>query len=441
MKLTGLGQIGFNSLDDILGDSGSQPMFEGVKAKEIPLTVDAKLLSKFREIEAFFELYNRPPTKEGDLKEKTLNRSLLALKANVDFVESLHGHDKYSLLTESNVSAPSTTNVHTVPQCNNEAPNDDFLELQPPVDLESKVIEIPAFTSLDDILDFDSDDILANLGDLTIYQDENATRHTNNGAPYSDEVMGTRFECPDFWRYEPHFQKIRQALKDGSASFNQLQTEQNLFVGDIFLLQGIICFIADKFTEERKSDRLNYRLKLIFENGLESNMLMRSLARAIYKDENGRQILINSDDSLAQLFNQSIEPLPSGYIYIAQMEQVKPELQSFKHLYKVGFTRGTVEDRLLGCEDDIAFLESKVKAVAKIDCLNMDPHAFERMIHTFLYAQRLNLILKSKDGSTYKPKEWFSVDLDTILEVAQRIIDQSIIHFRMDNTINKIVPK
>ena len=109
--------------------------------------------------------------------------------------------------------------------------------------------------------------------------------------------------------------------------------------------------------------------------------------------------------------------------------------------YKIGFTRNSVMTRLDGCEDDIAFLESKVRVVASIECKNMDPHVFERMIHTFFAVQRLNMMLKAKDGKMYKPQEWFNVELETILEVAQRIIDKSIIHFRMDNTTGRVVLK
>lgn len=63
------------------------------------------------------------------------------------------------------------------------------------------------------------------------------------------------------------------------------------------------------------------------------------------------------------------------------------------------------------------------------------------MIHTFFAVQRLNMMLKAKDGKMYKPQEWFNVELETILEVAQRIIDKSIIHFRMDNTTGRVVLK
>lgn len=439
MQLSGMGASKFGSLDDIFFDDDSATVFAGVKAKQDKLSVDDKLLGKLRAIEIFYEEHQRLPSAVGaDLKEKTLYRSLMALKSDTAHLDALKTHDQYGLLEDAASSSMRPLDEPD-PEIQPEPAPDFGLIGQEAIAAEEAP---PAFTSLDDILSFaDGDDIFADLGDLSVVQDVPADESKGKGVPYSDELMGSRFACEDFWRFQPHFDRIKKALKDGTATFNPLQTEQNLFVGDIFLLNGIVCFIAEKMVEERKSDRKNYRLRLIFENGLESNMLMRSLARAIYKDQNGRQILLNDDNVLGQMFSQNLDVLPSGYIYIAQMEQPKPELTQFKNLYKIGFTRNSVTTRLDGCEDDIAFLESKVRVVASIECKNMDPHVFERMIHTFFAAQRLNMMLKAKDGKMYKPQEWFNVDLETILEVAERIIDKSIIHFRMDNTTGKMVQK
>lgn len=430
MKLTGIGSSSFKSLDDILKDAKSSQLFVGVKPKSEPLTVDSKLLSKFKDIEAFYEMHNREPSNDGPIKEKALYRSLMALRQNQDFIESLEGHDQYLLLSGTNTDKEPGADVAF---SLTSAESENSVEM-------SEHAEKPIFNSLDDILNFESNRLLVDIGDVSIYEDIGHIGK-NKSVPYPDEMHGTRYECQDFWRYEPHFEKIKSALREGTATFNKLQTEQNLFVGDIFLLNGILCFIAEKTVEERKSKRKNYRLKLIFENGLESNMLMRSLAGSIYKDENGRQILLNDDNSLAQIFSQNLEVVSSGQIYIAKMDQVKPELSQFKNLHKIGFTRGSTDVRLLNCEDDIAFLESKVHVVAKIECKHMNPHAFEQLIHAFLYAQRLNMSLKAKDGMMYKPREWFDVELETILEIAQRIVDQSIVNFRMDNTTGKLVPK
>ncbi|WP_216593291.1 GIY-YIG nuclease family protein [Advenella kashmirensis] len=72
---------------------------------------------------------------------------------------------------------------------------------------------------------------------------------------------------------------------------------------------------------------------------------------------------------------------------------------------------------------------------------NLNPNKFETLIHGFLHDQRLTLTLMSKNGKTYSPREWFSVPLDTARDVVRRIIDGSIVHYRMDNTTNRLVKK
>lgn len=49
------------------------------------------------------------------------------------------------------------------------------------------------------------------------------------------------------------------------------------------------------------------------------------------------------------------------------------------------------------------------------------------------------MMLKSRDGGTYRPREWFDVPLDTAREVVMRIVDGSITKFRMDNTTGRLV--
>jgi hypothetical protein len=49
--------------------------------------------------------------------------------------------------------------------------------------------------------------------------------------------------------------------------------------------------------------------------------------------------------------------------------------------------------------------------------------------------------LISKDGQKYRPQEWFSVPLDSAREVIRRIIDGTIIQYRIDNTTGKIIKK
>ena len=131
----------------------------------------------------------------------------------------------------------------------------------------------------------------------------------------------------------------------------------------------------------------------------------------------------------------------AGQIYFVTTLSNNPALTAVPNRLKIGYTELTVEERTKNAERDIAFLESPVKILASIECYNLNPNKFESLIHGFLHAQRLKMTLTGKDGKTYKPREWFSVPLETAMEVVRRIIDGSIVHYRMNNTTSRLVKK
>ncbi|WP_081622860.1 GIY-YIG nuclease family protein [Marinobacter gelidimuriae] len=70
-----------------------------------------------------------------------------------------------------------------------------------------------------------------------------------------------------------------------------------------------------------------------------------------------------------------------------------------------------------------------------------EPHCFGRLVHAMLHHQHLNVTLHSRDGGTYRPREWFDVELDTARQVVTKIVHGSIARYRMDNTIERLVLK
>ncbi|MNC40690.1 hypothetical protein D3C75_894150 [compost metagenome] len=173
-------------------------------------------------------------------------------------------------------------------------------------------------------------------------------------------------------------------------------------------------------------------------------MLRRSLGRALYMEEAGRRILRDRDDTLAESFQDirlTHRDRRTGVIYIVKSLSNKPALTQFPHLYKIGYTELTVDQRIHNAERDIAFLEAPVQKVTEFECYNMNPQRFESLVHGFLAVQRLNVDLVGKDGKYYRPREWFAVSLEVARDVINRIIDGTITQYRMDNTTGKMVKK
>ena len=396
------------SLDDIFNhdDLG---LLADVKPIAPKADENAMVLQTFKEVESFFRRHGRLPNNDGNLDEKILDRKWQALLNNKQHCETLRQYDTLNLLRPSE---------------------------------KTECCKAENVVTLEDI--FNNDDLnLLDVGNTDIFRMEHIPQRAANGSPYEDENNAVRKPCTDFWRFETWFKQIQHMLKHGKAHFERLKTETFLQPGDVFLLHGALCYVADfAETEDRKSTRGNRRLRVIYENGTESNILTRSLARAVYKDGNGKKIMLSSAELLPDILTaNSPQDLVTGQLYVVRLLQPKPEFATYRNLYKIGFTTGTVEARIADAENDTAFLESKVVPVLSFECRNINPHTFERLLHAFFAAQRVNIRLIGKNGKIYIPHEWFDVELDVIEKAAEYIINGTINQYRMNNTTGKIVPK
>ncbi len=256
-----------------------------------------------------------------------------------------------------------------------------------------------------------------------------------------DEIA-QRQVCEDFYNFESLFKNAHNKIQSKTVEIIPFKQGSQINKSDIFILRGMLCLV-DEITEFKGSlnEPYNPRLRVIFENKTESNLLLRSLAAALYKDKNSRRILATAEDVVASFNNISHKDKRTGVVYIVASLSNNPVIKSVKNLYKIGYTELTVEERTKNAQNDTAFLEAPVRIIASIECFNLNPNKFETLIHAFLSSQRLLINLHSKDGKRYKPQEWFSVPLETAREAIKRIIDGTIINYRMDNTTGKIILK
>ena len=77
---------------------------------------------------------------------------------------------------------------------------------------------------------------------------------------------------------------------------------------------SMLYYVADIYhAEQRENERNQQRLRLIFANGIQSNMLIRSLATAQYKYENSYQLIITDldwmNDELAKKLGDERQPI------------------------------------------------------------------------------------------------------------------------------------
>ncbi|HDQ4105133.1 TPA: GIY-YIG nuclease family protein [Pseudomonas aeruginosa] len=375
------------------------------------------LASRFEEINQFIDQHGRRPLVHGDhLSERQMAKRLAATLERTEDHEALMPFDRHGLLSGFALTQGGLK---------------DELPPQPAAAPEDVIC-------IDDILG--GDDLgLLELGDTSILD----IKHVPLTKEAPDEVA-QRTPCEDFWRFKSIFNDLHGDLKSGKAETVRFAENWQIVPGEAFILNGVMCFVDEVGEEHGRGEHTDARLRLIFENGTESNMLRRSLGRALYMDETGRRILQDRDEALVQSFQDirvTHRDRRTGCIYIVKTLSQNPALKQFPYLYKIGYTEQTVDERIRNAERDIAFLESPVQKVTDFECFNMNPQRFEALVHAFLAAQRLNVELVGKDGKHYRPREWFAVSLEVAREVINRIIDGSITQYRMDNTTGKIVKK
>ena len=108
----------------------------------------------------------------------------------------------------------------------------------------------------------------------------------------------------------------------------------------------------------------------------------------------------------------------SGWIYILRSLSTDPDIAGLKDLYKIGFTRQTVEQRVANAKNESTYLFADVKIIKTYKVANIKASTFEELIHRLFGASQLQV-----DAGTAKPKEWFIVPFPIIDKAIHYIIE------------------
>lgn len=190
--------------------------------------------------------------------------------------------------------------------------------------------------------------------------------------------------------------------------------------------------VLDNKPIKAPNGELDARLRLIYSNGTESDLLLRSLQRALYKDETGRRI---TEPQAGPLFAATADDsdTESGTIYVLRSKSDHPAIaESRDVIHKIGVTGGKVETRIANANLDPTFLMAEVDVIATYELYNINRSKLEKLIHRFFASARLDLEIKDRFGNAVKPREWFLVPLTVINEVVEKIQDGSIAEYTYD---------
>lgn len=365
---------------------------------------EQRIIAGFEEIERFVETYGRLPQHgaERDIFERLYAVRLDRLRESAECMQLLQPLDTRGLLTGG-----STT--------------DDL----PDADLSD-------------------DELLAALGIAApAANDITQLVHVRSRSEIkSAEEIAQRTPCNDFAAFKAVFAEVQRQLASGERQTVKYQDNATIEQGHLFILDGqmlLVAALGELFTNDH--GRPDRRLRVIYDNATESDLLLRSLQRALNKDKASRRI---TKPDFGPLFSDiaAADDIPTGTIYVLRSKSEHPFIaQNRTILHKIGVTGGDVHSRIANAKHDPTYLLADVELVATFTLMNINQKKFEALIQHFFRHVRVDLELPDRFGIPVKPREWFLVPLDVIEATIDKIKDGVIEQYQYDPTTARLVQR
>ena len=259
------------------------------------------------------------------------------------------------------------------------------------------------------------------------------------------EEIANRERCDDFAKFQPLFADLQLELDSGVRSTRPFVKDAGFLkadidVGQFFILGGQMAYVAEVGEAiKAPNGEVDARLRVIYSNGTESNLLRRSLQRALYKDDAGRRI---SEPSAGPLFGNKPEDedSESGTIYVLRSKSDHPMIAQHRELiHKIGVTGGSVATRIAAAENDATYLLAGVEIIAEYKLFNINRTKLEKLIHRFFADAAYDVEITDRFGKRVRPREWFLVPLHVIDEAVERIRDGTVTGFVYDPSGARLV--
>lgn len=311
-----------------------------------------------------------------------------------------------------------------------------------PLDSQGLLGAKPVVTDVEEMEELDDAALLAELG-VSPEEDITQLRHVRS---YEDrkaaEDIANRIACKDFERFKPLFEKAEAELKTGERRALRFGRDASVEAGNFFILGGQVVYVAEMGeTFRTPNGESDARLRVVYSNGTESNLLLRSLQRALYKDDTGRRL---TDPGAGPLFGDVMEPedIEHGTIYVLRSRSNQPFVAEHRELiHKIGVTGGKVETRIANAVNEATYLLADVDVVATYKLSNLNRTKLENIFHRLFSPAQLDLTIEDRFGRSVKPREWFLVPLPVIDEAVKRIVDGSIVDYSYDPKTARLLPR
>ncbi len=255
----------------------------------------------------------------------------------------------------------------------------------------------------------------------------------------ADEIA-TRRPCKDFAFFRKKFEQVKKDIDSGIRKSFRFEKMADIVEGRFFILGGQIAYVDSVgetiHTKHRRNDA---RLRVIFDNGTENNMLLRSLQRGLLKDEAGRRISEPDPGPFLRNWKEKGE-VPHATVYVLRSNSKDPEVADLRNrLHKIGVTTTDIRRRLSGAHLQPTYLMASVEWVTDYELFDVNHKQVEKVIHKALSHVRYNKPIEDRFGNFVKPREWFIVPDFIIQEVVDRIRDRSITDYYYDPKSESLV--
>ena len=377
---------------ELLGELGVE--LEAEKPKTYS-PLEARLIAGFEDIFKFTDQYGRPPKhgEERDIFERLYAVRLDQLRKNPQALSLLEEMDTHGLLKNENVSEI-------------EEPNDEAL--------------------------------LKELGMEGIAQDDSDITKIKHVAPIAHRQaaaeIANREVCRDFEKFEPLFDNIREDLKSGLRKTIERTTQDDFDVGRFFIIKGQMAYVASRGKEIKATGKniFDARLRVIFDNGTESDLLMRSLQRSFNEKSNKARAISELDSG--PLFSDIVdEDTETGTIYVLRSKSELPEILPIRDaIVKIGVTGSSVKARISNAKNEATYLLGDVEIIDEYTLYNVSRKKLESLIHQIFSDAQLQLTIKDRFGKPFTPREWFLVPPNAVAEAVELIKSGAITEYKYD---------
>lgn len=292
--------------------------------------------------------------------------------------------------------------------------------------------------------DIDDEALLAELGqtveteagDITKLRHVSPVKHRR-----AAEDVANREVCRDFEKFEPLFEQVNKDLQSGVRITLNDTTQNDFDTGRFFILRGQVAYVAEKGDDFKATGKnvFDARLRVVFDNGTESALLMRSLQRSFNEPKNNARAISTVDSG--PLFGE-VDPSENetGTIYVLKSLSNLPEVTAVKDvILKIGVTGGPVKTRISNAANEATYLLGEVEVVDEYKLYNINRTKLEKLIQRIFSDARLSITIKDRFGNPVQPNEWFMVTREAVATAVGLIQSREISNYKYDHKNAKFV--